>query len=147
MTESAEPNLPSPDELAECMRRRDRLAKHLGIRLDEIGPGYARTSVDIEDIHLNSLDMVHGGTMFALADFAFAAACNSYGTVAVAINIAITYIKAATGGALTAEAREVSKNAKLGTYAIDIRDGQGELIATFQGLAYRKPHAIEIPPE
>lgn len=144
MTEPTDPKLPSLEDLAACMGRRDRLAKHLGITLDEIGPGYARTSVIIEDFHLNSLDMVHGGTIFTLADFAFAAACNSHGSIAVAINIAITYIKAATGGKLTAEAREVSKNAKLGTYDIEIRDDTDELIATFQGLAYRKPHPVPI---
>jgi acyl-CoA thioesterase len=58
--------------------------------------------------------------------------------VAVAINVNITFMKAATAGVLTAEAREASKNPRLGSYTIEVRDEQGDLVAMFQGLAYRK---------
>jgi acyl-CoA thioesterase len=87
---------------------------------------------------LNGLGTVHGGAIFTLADFAFAAACNSHGTVAVALNVSITFMKAATTGTLWADAREVSKNFKVGSYAVEVKDDQGELVAQFQGLAYRK---------
>jgi acyl-CoA thioesterase len=87
---------------------------------------------------LNGLGTVHGGAIFTLADFAFAAACNSHGTVSVALNVSITFMKAATTGTLWADAREVSKNFKVGSYAIEIKDDLGELVAQFQGLAYRK---------
>jgi acyl-CoA thioesterase len=88
--------------------------------------------------HWNGMQTVHGGAIFTLADFAFAAAANSYGTVAVAIDANITFMKAAVSGTLWAEAREVSKNFKLGSYAVAVKDDQGELVAQFQGLAYRK---------
>ena len=68
----------------------------------------------------------------------FAAACNSHGTVSVALNVSITFMKAATTGTLWADAREVSKNFKVGSYAVEIKDDHGELVAQFQGLAYRK---------
>jgi acyl-CoA thioesterase len=64
----------------------------------------------------------------------------------VAINVSITFIKAARGGVLTAEAVEESVNPKLGSYRISITNEQGELIATFQGLAYRKKDALPLPP-
>jgi acyl-CoA thioesterase len=80
--------------------------------------------------------------IFTLADHAFAAAANSHGTIAVAISISITFIKAATSGTLRAEAREVAKNPKLGTYSVEVRDEQNELIAQFQGLVYRKHERI-----
>jgi acyl-CoA thioesterase len=47
-------------------------------------------------------------------------------------------MKAATTGTLWADAREVSKNFKVGSYAVEVKDDQGELVAQFQGLAYRK---------
>ena len=63
--------------------------------------------------------------------------------MAVAINVSITFIKAATAGTLTAEAREVSVNPKLGTYSIQVTNDAGEVVATFQGLAYRKKESLE----
>ena len=82
--------------------------------------------------------MVHGGAVFTLADLAFAAACNSHGRVAVAIHCSISYIKAAQGDVLQAEAQEVSAGPKIGTYSIRITDGTGEIVAVFEGMAYRK---------
>jgi acyl-CoA thioesterase len=43
-----------------------------------------------------------------------------------------------TKGILFAEAEEISLNPKLGTYAVRVTDEHGELIATFQGMTYRK---------
>lgn len=117
---------------------RDRFAKHCGIELVEVSPGYAKVKMTIDTYHLNGVDMVHGGAIFTLADFAFAVAANSHGPVAVGINASIAYSKAARAGILFAEAREVSLNTKLGIYSVDIKDGDGELIASFQGTVYRK---------
>ena len=98
--------------------------------------------MDISDEHLNGIGTVHGGALFTLADFTFAVAANSHGRVTVAINANISYMKAVSRGKLTAEAREISLNPKLATYTIDIIDEDGELIAIFQGLAYRKRENI-----
>jgi len=86
---------------------------------------------------------VHGGAIFALADLVFAAASNSHGTVAVAINANISFLKASAGGTLFADAREISKNPKLGTYTIDVTNEDGDVIAVFQGMVYRKKDKIE----
>ena len=96
--------------------------------------------------HLNGYGTVQGGAIFTLADFAFAAASNSHGTVAVAINVSITFMKAAKTGTLWAEAREISRNFKLGSYTVEVKDDQGELVALFQGLAYRKSEKIPVSP-
>ncbi len=78
----------------------DRFAKHCGIELIDVGDGWARAQMRIEDHHLNGVDVVHGGAVFSLADLVFAAAANSHGTVAVAINASIWYMKAGSSGAL-----------------------------------------------
>lgn len=121
---------------------RDRFAKHCGIELLEITPGGAKTKMDVRELHLNGLRTVHGGAIFTLADFTFAAACNSHGTVAVALNVNISFVKATGSGTLYAEAREVSVSPKIGTYEIRVTNGSGDLIATFQGLAYRKKEKL-----
>jgi len=121
---------------------KDAFARHLGIELVEVKPGRATVRMTVAGEHCNSLGMVHGGAMFTLADYAFAAACNSYGTVAVAINCHISYLRPPKDERLVAEATEVSKSRRLGTYDVKVTDGAGNLVATFQGMAFRKeePH-------
>jgi acyl-CoA thioesterase len=126
----------------------DQFAARNGVELVEAGPGHAVAKMTLCPHHWNGLGTVHGGAIFTLADFAFAVACNSHGTVAVALNVGITYIKAARTGTLFAEAREVSKNAKVGVYSVEIKDDEGDLVAQFQGLAYRKKDRLPFaPPE
>ncbi len=120
----------------------DRFAKHLGIEMLESGNGKAKAKMEIKDHHLNSAGMLHGGAIFAIADAVFSAASNSHGTLAVAINVSISYFKAVTSGILTAEADEMSINPKLATYLIPVTDDKGNRIALFQGTVYRKKDPI-----
>ena len=116
----------------------DAFARFLGIELLEVSPGRAKAQLTITAQHLNGMRMVHGGTIFTLADFVFAAAANAHDTVAVAINANISYVKAAVNGILIAEAQETSLNPKLGTYTVRVTEKNGELVAIFQGMVYRK---------
>ena len=125
----------------EQMRRfakNDRFAEHLGIELLEVSQGRARARMEIGKQHLNSLHTVHGGAIFSLADSVFAVASNSHGTIAMAINVSISYLKAVEEGVLVAEANEVSLNSKLATYTVRVTDAGDELVALFQGMVYRK---------
>ena len=130
----------------EIMKRfieRDRFARHIGIEILEHGPGYAKASLVINQNHLNSVDTVHGGVLFSLADAAFSVASNSHGVVSVAIQASIANFKAVASGTLQAVAREVALNPKLATYSIEIRDESQSLIALFQGTVYRKSATLE----
>ena len=122
----------------------DRLAEYLGIELVEVSMGKAVARMEIREEHLNGIDTVHGGAIFTLADFAFAVAANSHGRVTVAINVSISFMKASTKGTLTAVANEISLNPKIATYTVNICNDDGELIAIFQGLAYRKRDKIAV---
>jgi acyl-CoA thioesterase len=124
--------------------KKDKFAERANIELLSVSPGQARAKMTLHPHHLNGYGTVQGGAIFTLADFAFAAASNSHGNVAVAINVSITFMKAGQTGTLWAEAREVSKNFKLGSYTVEVKDDQGELIAVFQGLAYRKSETIPV---
>jgi acyl-CoA thioesterase len=119
----------------------DQYAKLSGIELVSVTPGHAVARMPVQPCHLNALGVVQGGAIFTLADLAFGAACNSRGLVALAINASITFMKAVTTGTLTAEVRELSFNPKLGAYTVNITDEQNNLVAVFQGLAYRKKQA------
>ncbi len=116
----------------------DRFASSSGIRLLNLRPGYARTSLDIEDRHLNAVGIAQGGAVFTLADLAFAVACNWGGKTAVAVNTNLTFLKATRSGTLYAEATEIARSRKLSTCTVRVTDATGELVALFQGTAYIK---------
>jgi acyl-CoA thioesterase len=127
-----------PEELArassEVMWADDIAAQRLGIGLDEVGPGRATLSFTIRPEMANGHGNCHGGFIFALADTAFAYACNSYGDVAVAQHCVITYVNpASTGDRLTAVAREVSRRGRSGIYDISVTNQDGVQVAEFRG--------------
>jgi acyl-CoA thioesterase len=122
---------------------KDQFAKHNGIQLLEAFPGYAKACMEIREFHLNSVGVLHGGALFTLADFTFAVASNAHGRVALAIDAEISFFKAIQSGVLTATAREISLNNKLGTYLIDIFNEKEELIANFKGTVYRKNETLD----
>jgi acyl-CoA thioesterase len=121
--------------------KNDKYAEHSGIELLSVEKGTARARMIVKPYHLNAYNTVHGGALFTLADFAFAAACNSHGTIAVGINAAISYTKAVKEGELVAEAEEVSLGPKLGSYVVKVYQGE-DVVALFQGMAYRKKETI-----
>lgn len=118
--------------------RNDRFAKHVGIRLLDISNGYALAELTLNETHLNGLDRVQGGVIFTLADYAFGAASNSQGFPTVGINVNISYYKTPVGKVIRAEAREISAQNKVCGYQINVTDEDGTLIATVNGLGYRK---------
>ena len=118
--------------------KNDRFARLSGIELLDAGPGWAKAQMAVGDQHLNAADVVHGGALFTLADLAFAVASNSHGRIALSINVTISYLKAARGPLITAEAKEVSCNSKLATYTMELRDAAGDLVALAQGTVFRK---------
>ncbi|WP_407356490.1 PaaI family thioesterase [Methanolobus sp. WCC5] len=120
-------------------------ASNSGMKFTIISKGYAKAEMMIEKRHLNVLGTVHGGAIFTLADMAFAAASNSHGTVAVAINADISYVKAVSEGRLYAEAIETSINPKISTYVVNITDEEGDIVAIFNGMGYRKKNRLAIP--
>ena len=123
--------------------RRDRFAAGAGIRLEEVRPGYARARMTVGDRHLNAVEVAQGGALFTLADLAFAACCNSHGTVAVAVSASIQFVRAGRKGRLTAEAVEEAVSPRLSSVQVRVTDRGGALVALFSGLAYRKKETLD----
>ena len=130
------------EEIKRFFSAADLFAQHNGIELLEVGPGWAKASMRIEPYHFNGAKTVHGGAIFTLGDFAFAVASNSHGTLAMGINVSISFVKAVTGGTLYAEAREQTRNPKLASYSVQITDDDNAVVAIFQGMVYRKKESI-----
>ncbi len=121
-----------------------KIARNLGIVLEEVAPGYARAVMVCREEMSNVLGMVHGTALFALMDEVFQAAVNSHGTAAVALNLSLTFHQAPKfGERLTATGREVHTSRRLATCLIEVTGADGARIASCQALAYRKGTPIE----
>ncbi|MET3293024.1 UNVERIFIED_CONTAM: acyl-CoA thioesterase [Brevibacillus sp. OAP136] len=116
----------------------DTFGQFLGIKLIELGEGTATAELVVGDHMLNAHGTAHGAVIFSLADFVFAAACNSYGKTSVALSMYIGFLAAALkGNRLVATATEEKRNNRTAWYRIRV-ESDGELVATLDALAYRK---------
>ena len=116
----------------------DEFAKQNGIEIVDISDGYARTQIQIEPRHLNAGGSVQGGVLFTMADLAFAAATNSHGTLTVTSTANITFVRGASVGVITAEAREIVNHHHLPFCEVQVTAQAGNLLAIFTASGYRK---------
>lgn len=117
-----------------AMYARDGASQALGMTLEEVRPGYARLRMTVRPDMLNGHGTCHGGLVFALADSAFAFACNSRDVPTVASGCTIEFLAPAEeGDVLVAEAQERSLEGRNGVYDVDVRLAEGRLVATFRG--------------
>ena len=128
----------TPQQTADLVRERlfaeDRASKGLGMAVVEISPGHATLTMTVRDDMLNGHGTCHGGFIAALADSAFAFACNSYGEPAVASGFAIDFIAPGwPGDVLTAVCTEVAKTGRTGLYDTVVCNQHGQRIAVFRG--------------
>ena len=126
-----------PQKVVDLMKA-DKFVDLCGITLDEIGPGYARTSVEITKDHLNGAGVIQGGVLFTLADYALASAANSREKVSVSIETSMSFIKGVSAGKITAIAKEVTCGRTLARYDVPVTTEDGTLIALLHGTVYRK---------
>ncbi len=115
------------------MLDQDNASSALGMRLVHAEPGNATVTMTVTDTMLNGHAITHGGLVFALADTAFAVACNGYGLVTVSSGATITFLAQSTAGdVLVAHATERVRQGRSGIYDVTItRDDT--VIAEFRG--------------
>lgn len=119
---------------AQAMWAEDRASQALGMRLDDVAPGRARLSMTVTERMVNGHGICHGGFIFALADSAFAFACNTYGERVVAQHCAVTYLRPGhLGQTLIAEAEERARSGRSGLYDVRVSTDAGAVIAEFRG--------------
>ncbi len=119
---------------AEVMWRDDNASKWLGMKVEEVRPGYARLSMTVTPNMVNGHNLCHGGLIFTLADSTFAFACNSHNQRAVAAAASIDFLAPAfLGDVLTAEGIEQALKGRSGVYDMKVHNQKNELIALFRG--------------
>jgi len=126
------------ERAAGALYERDRASQALGMHLAAVRPGWARVTMRVRGDMVNGHQVCHGGLLFALADSAFAFACNSHNESTVAAAASIDFLAGAReGDELTAEASELWRTRRNGIYEISIHNQRGERIALFRGRSYR----------
>lgn len=122
--------------VAEGLMAQEGTSPAWGLELQAASEGYARVAMTVRADMLNGYATIHGGMVFALADSAFAYACNSRNQATVAQAASIAFLAPAReGDRLVAEAREESLAGRSGVYLVSVRTADGRDIASFQGLS------------
>jgi acyl-CoA thioesterase len=122
----------------EAMLAKDRFSDWLKLRVTHFSEGTATVEMTIREDMLNGFGVVHGGVTFALADSAFAFACNSRNNLTLALDAQIAFIKKVSlGDVLTARVEELHNGRTTGVYEVKITNQRNELVAAFRGTAHR----------
>lgn len=124
------------DKVARAMLAAEGTGPAWGVEIEEASEGYGRIRMMIRSDMLNGHGTAHGGMIFALADTAFAYACNGRNLRTVAAQASIVFLDAAReGDVLIAEAREQALVGRSGVYHVSVKAADGRAIAEFQGFS------------
>jgi acyl-CoA thioesterase len=116
------------------MMQRDAASAMLGMQVEVDAPGEAVVSMTVREDMLNGFAITHGGLVFALADTAFAIACNEDERVTVAGGADITFLKSTRAGqTLRASALRRTVSGRTGLYDVTVTDETGDVVAEFRG--------------
>src|SRR6476659_10060634 len=125
-------------KVVDKMIQLDYFSQWMGVQVLDIKEDYSKIQITLRKEMLNGFAIAHGGITFALADSAFAFACNSDGKVTVALDVSISFPKPGKeGDTLIAEAKQIARTNKTALYLIEVKNQNDELIALFKGTCYK----------
>ena len=124
------------DQQVNQMFNQDRLIQHLGAHLVSYSYNHAKIELKVTEQHLQGHQTCNGAVIFALADAAFAIACNTGEYPAVGQHCGIHYLKPALlGDTLTAVAEHKASSGRSGIYDIQILNQKDQIVAEFRGTS------------
>ena len=106
--------------------------RHLGIEVVEAKDGYAKLRLDFKDYLAHPFGYFHGGALASLADSAGINAVFSVLTdkeKALTLEMKINYLRPVKEVVVYAEGRVIHKGRKSAVSEVDVRTGEGELVA------------------
>ena len=120
--------------------------QRIGISVEELRIGYARTVKTVTGEDTNTLGVPHGGLYFTMADNACGFAMSTYGFVAVTVNSTFNFMRGAqVGDRLTAEAVEVKGGKTISVYETRVTNQNGDLIASGTFTFFRMEKQLVFP--
>ena len=130
-------------KVTERLMETDYFSQWMGVKVLDVKEAYSKIKITLRKEMLNGFGIAHGGITFALADSAFAFACNSDGKITVALDVSISFPKAGKeGDTLTAEARLVNRTNRTGLYLIEVKNQRDELVGLFKGTCYKTEKSL-----
>jgi len=130
-------------KVVDHMMEHDLFSQWLGIEVLEVKEGYSKIKMKVREEMINGFGIVHGGIAFALADSAFAFACNNRNNLSVALDTSINFTKPVhVGDILTAETKEIHNGKSTGLYHITIMNNHDHIVAMFKGTCFRTHRAL-----
>src|SRR5664279_411992 len=126
-----------PPDAVAAMLASDGASRALGIVVESYGSGTAIARMRVRPDMVNGHAIAHGGLVFALADTAFAAACNSMAAPTVAASAEIVFVAPARlDDELVASAAVRTRFGRSGIYDVTVLCGD-EVIAEYRGRSYQ----------
>ena len=148
----------SPHTPAHPILTDDYATEWMGLEVLALGDGTATVSTTLRREMLNGFGIAHGGMIFAIADSAFALACNPHtpdedqaGTITVAAGVDVNFLAPAhVCERITAVAAERAHSGRSGLYDVQVfaaapgadtgdASSPGRLIAEFRGRSRTIP--------
>ncbi|MBP3651557.1 MAG: PaaI family thioesterase [Clostridia bacterium] len=104
----------------------------LGVRILEIGPGFSRVELDVEDKLMNPFGSVHGGAYASLIDVAayWSTYCDrAEDAGCTSLDLNVTNLAMTRSGKLTAVGRAVKVGRSVCMTEVEVHDDTGRLVA------------------
>lgn len=119
--------------------KKEPFAQALQMELVDLDDGHSVVRMIFDPEKMNNIyARAHGGAIYALIDEAFETAGQTDGTIAVALNVNVTYVSSPEPGQqLQAEAQRMSQTKKTASYDIRVTDQDGQIITLCNALAFR----------
>jgi acyl-CoA thioesterase len=120
----------------------DRFAANAGIGIDSVREDEVVCSMEIRDMHLNAGNLVQGGAIFTLSDFAFAVhsnlhkLCGADVGITVGQSCGISYLKSPKGCRLIAASTCISKGRTMSVYRVTVEDDLGNRVSEMLGNGF-----------
>ncbi|MEP6596882.1 MAG: hotdog fold thioesterase [Ginsengibacter sp.] len=125
-------------KVVEKMMEDDLFSRWLQIKVIKVTEGYSKIKMELRKEMTNGFNVIHGGIIFALADSAFAFACNNRNNLSMALDCSISFNRASKpGDELIAEASEIHNGRNTGLYLITITNQNNDHVALFKGTCFR----------
>ncbi|MCC7006543.1 MAG: hydroxyphenylacetyl-CoA thioesterase PaaI [Ottowia sp.] len=126
------------ERVCKHLYAQDHASRALGMHITQVAPGQACLTMHVRADMLNGYHTCHGGLITALADSAFAFACNSRNVLTVASGLSVEFIvPAQQDDVLTAYAKETANAGKTGVVDVNVYNQHEVLVAVFRGRAHR----------
>ena len=122
------------DRLARYFDEEVSFSRHIGAKVDEVEPGRAVISIEIEDVHLNGTGTLHGGVYASLIDNSMGIAVLALvGVRTATIEMNVHFLGAVNEGRITCRGEVVHRTRRTATAEAKVYDEAGNLVAMGTG--------------